>query len=249
MKNISEGLERNEDEFERKKEEFKLNDERDELLMKIMEMYGIKVSTLDPYLRIYNSGKDFRMGNKEVKLDEESNIYVDGIKYDGTSGLWQLIMDKAYKTASQEDFENYRKLVLQTNVMNFHLGRGGGRPKGTHKYRTIFSHFVKTEDKAVGDGSTFVPIVERKKGIYKSKSHRRVKGSALGTTALGHDITFLPSSIKSLRNMLTLLLGSYQAGNRTSTRNQITAIVDELKRRKSLPDGLYKYITNYISPT
>ena len=255
LKNISEGLERNEGEF-------KLNDERGELLMRIMEMYDIKVPTLDPYFGIYNSGKDFRMGNKEVKLDEESNIYVDGIKYDGTHGLWHLIMDKAYKAADQKDLENYKKLVLQTNVMKYHLGREGkGRPKSTYKYRTIFSHFVKTEDKAVGDGSTFVPIVERKKNIYKSKCRRRVKGRALGTANLGlkgralgtanlgHGITFLPSSIKSLRKMLTLLLGSYQAGNRTSTRNQITAIVDELQRRKSLPVGLYKYITNYISPT
>ena len=100
-----------------KKEEFKLNDERDKLLMRIMEMYDIKGPTLDPYFGIYNSGKDFRMGNKEVKLDEESNIYVDGTKYDGTHGLWHLIMDKAYKAADQKDLENYKKLVLQTNVI------------------------------------------------------------------------------------------------------------------------------------
>ena len=34
----------------------------------------------------------YEMGTKAVEIDENSNIIVDGVKYDGTTGLWALVM-------------------------------------------------------------------------------------------------------------------------------------------------------------
>ena len=32
------------------------------------------------------------MGNKAVEIEENSGIIVDGVKYDGTTGLWALVI-------------------------------------------------------------------------------------------------------------------------------------------------------------
>ena len=46
----------------------------------------------------------------------------------------------------------------------------------------------------------------------------------------GKGIQFLPSGTKELKNKLVLALGSYKAGN-TNTFNEISAIMDEMRRR------------------
>ena len=72
----------------------------------------------------------------------------------------------------------------------------------------------------------FIPDV---KSIRKSKS--------------GQGIQFLPPGTKELKNKLVLALGSYKAGN-TNTFNEISAIMDEMRRRgeMSISDikGIFK---------
>ena len=192
------------------------------LLENAFKKHGIKdsTSTQDPYWGIYKTDDGgFRMGASNVILDKDSNITVDGKEYKGTSGLWHLIMDKQATKAMKlnpDDFNNYRELVLQTDVMNNPAPQSGRtNPKGTYKWRKVFSQFNTpiNDDEADGDG-----------------------------------IIFLPSSIKSMHDKLTLLLGSYQAGNQTSTRNEITAILDELRRRKAISLVQYNLISTFISP-
>ena len=72
----------------------------------------------------------------------------------------------------------------------------------------------------------FIPDV---KSIRKSKT--------------GQGIQFLPSGTRELKNKLVLALGSYKAGN-TNTFNEISAIMDEMRRRgeMSIKDikGIFK---------
>ena len=72
----------------------------------------------------------------------------------------------------------------------------------------------------------FIPDV---KSIRKSKK--------------GQGIQFLPSGTRELKNKLVLALGSYKAGN-TNTFNEISAIMDEMRRRgeMSIKDikGIFK---------
>ena len=72
----------------------------------------------DAYYSIYhNRDGKFVMGDKEITLKGE-NIVVDDREYEGTHGLWRLIMENDPKHYSKIDFKNYKELVLQTNVMN-----------------------------------------------------------------------------------------------------------------------------------
>ena len=60
---------------------------------------------------------------------------------------------------------------------------------------------------------------------------------------------FLPGDIKGLQTKLNLLLGEYRAGNKSSTRNQIVSILDELRRRKRLSKKDYREINTFIAPS
>ena len=60
------------------------------------------------------------MGTKTVEIDENSDIIVDGVKYDGTTGLWALVMmnDPPVSRYTPNDLHMYEDLVYRTNVMN-----------------------------------------------------------------------------------------------------------------------------------
>ena len=60
-------------------------------------------------------------------------------------------------------------------------------------------------------------------------------------------IKFLPSDIISVQKELAYLLGEYQAGNTSATRNKIVAIADNLLKRKHITKLEYRKINGYIT--
>ena len=55
--------------------------------------YGGSSRVLEKYFAIQHVGDNrYEMGTKTVEIDENSDIIVDGVKYNGTTGLWVLIM-------------------------------------------------------------------------------------------------------------------------------------------------------------
>ena len=69
-----------------------------------------------------------------------------------------------------------------------------------------------------------------------------------GLVHQGEGIHFLPSNIKTLEERLEILLGEYQAGNQTSTRNEIVPIADELLKRRVISRCEYRDINKFLSP-
>ena len=61
----------------------------------------------------------YEIGTKVVEIDENSDI-VDGVKYDGTTGLWTPVKmnDPPESSYTQNDLHMYIDLVYQTNVMS-----------------------------------------------------------------------------------------------------------------------------------
>ena len=65
---------------------------------------------IDKYFSIERTGDNqYRIDDKKGILDKNSNIFVDGIKYEGTPGLWALIMMKTPppKSYTRGDLLNY----------------------------------------------------------------------------------------------------------------------------------------------
>ena len=63
----------------------------------------------------------------------------------------------------------------------------------------------------------------------------------------GDGIQFLPGDIKGMTSKLQLLLAEFAVGNRSSTRNEIVFILDELLRRKNISRKEYTDINSYLS--
>ena len=70
---------------------------------------------MDTYFAIQHVGNNkCEMGTNEV------DIIVDGVKYDGTTGLWALVMmnDPPESSDTQNDLHMYKDLGYQTNIMS-----------------------------------------------------------------------------------------------------------------------------------
>ena len=186
-----------------------------------LNKYGKK--NLDKYYGIQQDGDKLMMGDKEVTVDEDSNISVDNKTYNGTPGLWSLIMLATPKDFNDQDFDAYRELVKRTDVMQHprSVVEGISRPAQTYKRKTIFKNIMRD-----GEGE---------------EENEEVEGSG---------VQFLPGDIKGLNIKLNLLLAEYVAGNRSSlTRNEIVGILDELKRRKRIPSKEYTDINSFLAKT
>jgi len=65
------------------------------------------------------NGKYF-IGGKRVIIDNNSNLCVDGKRYKGTEGLWELIVKKEPEIDKipQEDKDNYLDIIDKTNALH-----------------------------------------------------------------------------------------------------------------------------------
>ena len=62
----------------------------------------------------------------------------------------------------------------------------------------------------------------------------------------GTGIHFLPGDISGLINQLHLLLAEFRAGNKSATKNQIVAILDQLLKRNYLTQDEYNGVCRTI---
>ena len=197
-----------------------------------LNKYGKK--NLDKYYGIQQDGDKLMMGDKEIAVDEGSNIHVDDKTFKGTPGLWSLIMLKTPKGFTDDDFIAYGELVKTTDVMQHprSIIEGISRPRQTQKYTKIFKNIANEND------DDDMPSEERKDETGEGRE-----------TIAGSGIQFLPGDIKGLNTKLNLLLAEFAAGNRSSTRNQIVGILDELKRRKRISRKDYTDINSFLAKT
>ena len=76
-------------------------------------------------------------GNEKIVTIAYNNIYVDGEKFTGTPGLWELIMeDKPNpKNYTKEDENNYGNLLLKTNALNQDFDPKNNYPRSSRSYK------------------------------------------------------------------------------------------------------------------
>ena len=177
-------------------------------------------SKLDQYYGIYERDGVYMMGEKEIKVDGYNNILIDNTIIKGSPGLWRLIMTKTPKAYTSEEERDYKELVERTNVIEFpHIIHSSNRPGNTAKKRFLLKIF--------GEGS------ESEEENSEEETEEKKDGTG---------IFFLPGDIKGLIKQLHLLLAEFQAGNKSATKNQIVAILDELLRRNHLNQDEYNSV-------
>ena len=184
-------------------------------------------SKVDPYYGIYEKDGVYMMGNKVITADEYDNIRVDNTSFKGSKGLWRLIMMKKPEMYEDEDLRDYKELIERTDVIEFpHKINSSDRPRNTSKYAFLTEKFGELESEK-----------EESDEEYKSEEEEKKDGTG---------IYFLPGDINGLINQLHLLLAEFRAGNKSATKNQIVAILDELLKRNYLTQDEYNGVCRTI---
>ena len=210
------------------------------------------INALDYYLHKFNKQKLDKyfgiqmdkdsdkpvMGDREISVDNNSNIYIDNTVLKGTTGLWSLIMLATPRKSmyEDEDLEAYKELIVRTSIGRYPRSteQGISRPKSTFKWRKFLSR-VTTSMSDGGDDDDD----EDDDNTYQSSSEQPQND--------GDGIHFLPGDIKGLKTKLHLLLAEFRAGNTLATRNEIVPILDELLRRRQISRKEYTDINKYLS--
>jgi len=179
---------------------------------------------VDKTFGLYDKGGVFYIGDSPVEI-LDNNITIKGKEYEGTPGLWELLIMKRPNNTiyTPEDLANYAKILHDTNAMKHNHNPKSMKPKSSkgQKYKEIIR-----------------PIWD---DIYSGYSYltsgNGVKRSE--TTLSAAKTTVIPSDPNALIERLDLLLASEQAGN-TGVRNELVSICDELRRQDVIEKETYK---------
>ena len=191
--------------------------------------FGIHFGQDGNYHMGAQQGKDgIYRGNIKMITIAYNNIYVDGEKFTGTPGLWELIMEKEPnpKEYTKEDLKRYGDLLFKTNAINQDFNKNNPYPRASrsYKWQNIVSLIwaEKTAGKKIGETSV--------KRVEKTD---------------GSGVVVIPSDPNALLERLDLLLASQEAGH-TGVRNELVSICDELKRQGVLDMKAYKKLNHII---
>ena len=191
-------------------------------------------SKLDKYYGVYEEDDVYMMGEKEIKVDGYNNIHIDNTVLKGTPGLWRLIMMKKPEFYSEDEKRDYKELVDRTNVINFpHATKSSDRPTSTSKF-TFLENLLKGQEEKEN-----LEEEESEKDKKNLESEEESEEEDEADKKVGTGIYFLPGDINGLIRQLHLLLAEYRAGNKSATKTQIVAILDELLKRKYLNQDEY----------
>ena len=205
-------------------EEEEEEEEEDESIGEIAKDY-LNMEFRDKKFGIRKEKGHHYIGNKHVIIkDNDIIIAKTGERLEGTTGLWELIMSKSPQNLPDMDYDNYKYLIIMSNVLHRDNNPKNTYPKASGSYKWTF---------------LLGPIwFEKKGGVYRhSKKKEGYKD--------GSGVVVIPSDPNALLERLDLLLASQEAGH-TGVRNELVSICDELKRQGVLDTKAYKKLNHII---
>ena len=172
--------------------------------------------------------KRFHIGDKPIKIKDD-NIIIEDVEYEGTRGLWELIMsnDPQEGEITVEDFKNYNNILKQTNAIYQKNDPNTNKPKSSKSNK--WKNLIK-------------PIWEE---IKKRKADEEPEDDDPQPGTSGEGLKILPSDPNALIDRFDLLFSSQKAGH-TGVRNEIISILDELKRQRVINVNDYKKLNCII---
>ena len=192
-------------------------------------------------LNTKNKEKKYKIGNELVTFKGD-DIEVKGTTYLGTPGFWTLIISKkpAPGDYEVEDLKKYKHLLIETNAIYLDNDPTKNKPKGNYQ-GTKWTNIIKPiweeiKPKPTGKGG--------KGGKGKGGKGKGGKGDPKPSTS-GAGLKILPSDPNALIDRFDLLFSSKKAGH-TGVKNEIVAILDELKRQGVINVNEYKKLNSLI---
>ena len=184
-------------------------------LGEIAEEY-LKDPNRDKILGIREEKGLYYIGNKQVTI-ADNNILVGDEKFTGTPGLWELLMSKNPDNFTENDYDEYEKLMVKTNALHKDYNPNNPYPRSSRSDKWY--------------------LVSQ---IWANREHTKKKEGYEGK-----GVVVIPSNPNALLERLDLLLASQKAGH-TGVRNELVSICDELKRQGVLDTDSYKKLNHII---
>ncbi|KYN16037.1 hypothetical protein ALC57_11721 [Trachymyrmex cornetzi] len=102
---------------------------------------------------VYFSDEGTMLGDKRITLHKNDDIIIDGKRYDGTAGLYELIFMKFSNESicTDDDVQTYRSILLTTNVHR-HGHSPSNQVMGSKGYKNKNIIAPLVSDKKVGTG-------------------------------------------------------------------------------------------------
>ena len=196
---------------------------------------------VDKTFGLHAKNKKFHIGDKPVTI-KNNDIIIEGKKYDGSPGLWELITSNNPQKFTEEDYINYINLLVQTNTIYQGNDPKNTKPKssGGSKWNNLI-------------GPIWEEIKPKKEKKKKKKRQQDPdeddpqpgpSGTDPQTETPGGGL-ILPSDPNALINRFDLLFSSKKAGH-TGVKNEIVSILDELKRQGVINVNEYKKLNSII---
>ena len=196
---------------------------------------------VDKTFGLHAKNKKFHIGDKPVTI-KNNDIIIEGKKYDGSPGLWELITSNNPQNFTEKDYINYINLLVQTNTIYQGNDPNNTKPKssGGSKWNKLISPIWEE----------IKPKKEKKKKKKRQQDPDEddpqpgPSGTDPQTETPGGGL-ILPSDPNALIDRFDLLFSSKKAGH-TGVRNEIISILDELKRQGVIKTNEYKKLNSLI---
>lgn len=156
--------------------------------------------SIDNIYGVHFSDDGYMIGDKRFTVDGKDNIYVDGVKYKGTSGLYELIFKRKpnNRIYTNRDLLNYKKILTMSNVHR----DDNGLLKRNKAYKYL--HVIRP--------------------MFANEKH----GHGLSMQLNNNKIDYVHwDDANELIERLRLLVASQRAGNNAHD-NEIQSIIEEL---------------------
>ena len=215
----------------------------------LQETYGRKPTQSDLIPVDAKKGL-FEIGKTPITI-KNNDLYIDRIgRIPGTSGLWKLLTSQGIPDKTKykpDDLYNYTQIMYYTNATRQGYNRDKARIGGNNiKMNKLIKPFVlafETDkiNEEINKHFGLKPEDEEDEEDYNGFS--LFDDPTPGTS--GEGLKFLSSDPNALIDRFDLLFSSKKAGH-TGVKNEIVAILDELKRQKVINVHEYKKLNSLI---
>ena len=190
----------------------------------------------------------YKIGKTIFKIKKD-NLYFDFDKIDGTPGLWKLLTSKGIpdkKDYKPDDLYNYTVIMYSTNATRQGYNKDNKRINGNNKMNNLIKPFVlalenENMDKKIKEH--FEDEDEEDEDEEEDDAYKLFDTDGKGLKGKG--LKILPSDPNALIDRFDLLFSSKKAGH-TGVKNEIVAILDELKRQGVIKTNEYKKLNSII---
>ena len=196
-------------------------------------------NNIDLSYGIYAKDGKFKIGNEFITI-EDNDIKVKNKIFEGTPGFWELVTSKYPKPENytKEDLSKYQQLVILTNTAYQNNNPNQNKPKASKSSK--WKNIIKPIWEAIKEQKDEDETEDEEEGnAYSLFDDDPQPGTS------GSGLKILPSDPNALIDRFDLLFSSKKAGH-TGVRNEIVAILDELKRQNVISVQDYKKLNRII---